>query len=137
MRKRLFHKKGSIMVETIIAITVVSLVIFTAVSLSISSMNTAQSAVRRAQAQHFAEDALVCFLAADNADQFSDALAFRGGFSDSTVTGSEHVYTLSGGNYQAVVQVEYPADGRATFHVQVTDRDGDVVASISQFTKGA
>ncbi len=137
MKKRLFNKKGSIMVEAIIALVIVSLVIFTAVSLSIASINTAQSAVRRAQAQHFAEDALVCFLAADNADQFSDALAFRGGFSDFTVTGSEHVYILSGSNYRAVAQVEYPVAGRATFLVQVTDRNGDVVASISQFQKGA
>lgn len=137
MKKRIFNKKGFAMAETIVAMAVVSLVTVTAVMLFFASARTTQSAVYKAQAQYFAEDALACFRTADDADQFSTAMELRGGFLEFSVTGgNKYCFTLNGSKFQAVAFVEYPAEGRASFHIEITDGD-DVVASISEFKKGA
>ena len=125
------------MVESIIALFIVSLVSITSVTLIFSSAQTALSATYKSQAQYFAEDALACFRAADSAAEFGDAITFRGGFSECTITGEEYTYTLSDSHFKAVVLAAYPTGERASFSIQITDKDGTVITSISDFKKGA
>jgi len=80
MKKRILSRDGFTLAESIIAMVIISLVTVTAVTLILSSTHTTQSAVQKAQAQYFAEDALTCFRAADSADRFVDAIAFSGGY---------------------------------------------------------
>lgn len=137
MKKRILNKKGFAIVETVMAMTIVSLVTITAVMLFFSSVRTTQSAVHKAQAQYFAEDAFACFRAADTADQFSNAMENRGGFMEFSITGgNKYCFTLNGSRFEAVAFVDYPAEGRASFRIEITDGD-EVVASISEFKKGA
>ena len=125
------------MVEVIIAMVVVTLVTITASSLFVTSTHTTQKAINKSQAQHFAEDAFVCFRAAETADQFSAAMELRGGYSEHAVTdGNKYTYTLSGSGFNAVAYVTYPAEGRATFRIEITDGDA-LIASIPEFKKGA
>ncbi len=137
MKKRILNKKGFAIAETIMAMTIVSLVTVTALMLFFSSVRTTQSAVHKAQAQHFAEDAFACFRAAETADQFSTAMELRGGFLEFSVTGgNKYCFTLNDSKFQAVAFVDYPAEGRASFCIEITDGD-EVVTSISEFKKGA
>jgi len=137
MKKRILNKNGFTLAESIVAIAIVSLVSITAVTLILSSTHTTRSAVHKAQAQYFAEDALACFRAAEDADQFVDAMEFCGGFLEYSVTGDTYVFTLKDSKFQAVALVEYPTEGRASFRIEVLDEDETVITSISQFKKGA
>ena len=125
------------MVEMVIAMVIVSIVSITAASLIRTSATTTQKAIYKAQAQYFAEDAFACFRAAENADQFTTAMELRGGFLEFSVTGgNKYCFTLSGSKFQAVAFVDYPAEGRASFRIEITDGD-EVVTGISEFKKGA
>lgn len=137
MKKRILNKKGMTMVEVIIAMAVVMLVTITALSIITSSTHTTQSALHKSQAQHFAEDAFACFRACETADQFADAMAFAGGYSECAVSGSQYTFLLNASRFTAVVTVEYPAGDRASFSIQITDDDDEVITSIPTFTKGA
>jgi len=136
MKKRILSRDGFTLAESIIAMVIISLVTVTAVTLILSSTHTTQSAVQKAQAQYFAEDALTCFRAADSADRFVDAIAFSGGYTELSVTGDTYVFTLADSRFRAVALVEYPTDGRASFSIEILDDDEDVITSISQFRKG-
>lgn len=137
MKKRILNKKGFTMMETIIAIVVVSLVSVAAVTLLMTSIHTTRTAIHKTQAQYFAEDVLTCFRASENASQFVEAVEFNGGFLEFAITGNKYVFTLADSKFQAVALVDYPVDGRPSFRIEILGDDDEVITSIPQFQKGA
>ena len=136
MRKMLRNKKGMTMVEVVIAMVVVLLVTVAAMSIILSSTHTTHTAVCRSQAQYFVSDAFTSFRASDSAEEFAAAMEFCGGYSECAVNENQYIFVLEDSGYVAVANVIYPADGRATFSIEVTDGNADVVASVPAFTKG-
>ena len=136
MKNRKLNKKGMTIVEVVIAMVVVTMVTIAAVTIILSSTHTTNSAVYKNQAQYFASDALACFRASSDAQQFEDAMAFRGGYSEHSVSENQYTFLLNDSKYVAVATVIYPIDGRPSFTIEVMNPNGDVVASIPTFTKG-
>ena len=130
------NKKGITIAEVVIAMAVVTIVTVTALSIAFTSTRSTQKGLDKTAAQYFAADAVECFRAAADAEQFETAMAFRGGYTlcESSAVDpekeSQHQYTyqLADSGYSAVVTLNYPDKERPSFNVVVTDHEGQVVA---------
>lgn len=116
--------------EAVIALSVITIVSITALSLIFSSISAKTSAVNRAKAQSFAENAWECFKASEDETEFIDNLAFAEGV---TLGKTEDKYVHEIGGYTVTITVDY--SGRATLNVAITEDDGEEVSSFT-YEKG-
>ena len=119
MFKRLKKRGGFFLMEAVIALSVVTVVSITALSLIFSSISAKASAVNRAKAQGFAENAWECFKASKGEEEFIDNLAFAEGVRLEKNTDNEYVHSVNG--YTVTVTVTVDFSGRATLNVSIKD----------------
>ena len=105
--KLLKNNKGFSVVEVVIAMVVVSLV--TATALSILSLSAAHSKTTtyKIDAQYLVSDAVECFKVSDTADEFYDALVFRGGWVGANRDGENYSFILEKSGYAVLVSTDY------------------------------
>jgi len=136
MNKKILNKNGISIAEVVIAMAVVTIVTVTSLSIVFTSTRSTQKAAYTTAAQYFAADAVECFRAAKDAEQFETAMTFRGGYTlcePSAVDPEkesqyQYTYQLADSGYSAVVTLNYPDKERPSFTVAVTDHEGRVVA---------
>lgn len=126
MMKRI-NKKGFSIVEVVIAMAVITLVTVTAISIATGADKNARTALYRTDAQLFAADAVECFKATNDVNDFKNALESRG------VPGYESeellFFNLSPSGYVATVNYN-------TNVITVTVYDNSNIVTQLTYTKG-
>lgn len=122
-------KKGFSLVEAVIALSVVVIVSFAALSLVLSSTTTKVNAVNKSKAQYFAYNALECFKASDSATEFENNIAFAEGI---TPTTDENTYTFVSEENKFTATVTIKGN---IFEITVWDKYDDEIISFD-YTKG-
>ena len=130
------RKNGFSIVECIIALTVVIIVSFTALSILLSAVSAKVTSVDIAYAQRFADNAWECFKAADNENEFIDFMRFAEGV---TLTGSDgnYSYVSEENKFTAEISVAGNEFGiRVFFDNNKEDRSDDEEIISFNYTKG-
>ena len=137
MRKRLLNKNGITIAEAVIAMTVITIVTVSAISIILSSTVSTKKATYITEAQDFALSALECFRTSENEDDFKSALEFIGGYSgEITENADNYTLTLENSGYNVSIIAEYSDSGADRFSVSVTDGESAVTDTI-EFTKAS
>lgn len=131
-------KRGFSMAEVVIALAVVVMVTFAALTLVLSSITVTRNAVNKSEAQDFASNVLECFLVTENLTDFINQVALA---EDKSLGGGEaaeggataFVYRNDQYKYIAYITVNFGAP-RPSFEIDVTDKDGDSFLAFS-YTK--
>lgn len=124
-------KKGFSLVEAVIALSVVVIVSFAALSLVLSSTTTKANAVNKSKAQYFAYNALECFKASDDTTEFESNMLFAAGIEIKLDENGQCTYLSEENKFTATVTI----DGN-TFEITVLDKYDDEIISFD-YTKGA
>ena len=133
--KLLKNNKGFSVVEVVIAMVVVSLV--TATALSILSLSAAHSKTTtyKIDAQYLVSDAVECFKVSDTADEFYDALVFRGGWRSYSKSdeGEQFYFIINNSGYLVQVKTNYSDQSENSLFIVVTDpaNNNDIVAELT------
>lgn len=122
-------KKGFSLVEAVIALTVVVIVSFAALSLVLSSTTTKVNAVNKSKAQYFAYNALECFKASDDTTEFENNIVFAEGLTP-TKDENTYIFVSEENKFTAAVTI----NGKA-FEITVWDKYNDEIISFD-YTKG-
>lgn len=122
-------KKGFSLVEAVIALSVVVIVSFAALSLVLSSTTTKVNAINKSKAQYFAYNALECFKASDSATEFENNIAFAEGITP-TIDENTYKFVSEENKFTATVTI----NGN-TFEITVWDKYDDEIISFD-YTKG-
>ena len=132
------------MVEAVIAMAVIAIVSATALSIAGSSNKNTRAAMQKLDAQYLAYDALECFKASQNEDDFYNA--FRNCRStidaETAIEGNEqfaYSYILTDSKYLVFVKVEYDdiqyGELEDTFSIMIQDTKGNTVSQILNYKK--
>ena len=132
---KITNKKGFSIAEVVIALAVISLVTITAISItSLSSSNT-QTFLNKADAQYLVADAVVCFKVSDTADEFYDALVFRGGWRSYSKSdeGEQFYFIINNSGYLVQVKTNYSDQSENSLFIVVTNpaNNNDIVAELT------
>lgn len=124
------NKKGFSIVEVVIAMAVITLVTVTAISIATGADKNARTALYRTDAQLFAADAVECFKATKNVNDFKNALESRGvpGYESEELT-TTLFFNLSPSGYVAIVIYD-------TNSISVTVSDNSNIVTQLTYTKG-
>ena len=139
MSKRKF-KNGYSIVEVVIALSVIVVISIAALSTVLSSVATKQAAINKTEAQNFAENAWECFKVSDDDEKFVSNVNFAEGVTLADGVAGENgykVYTYYSeeNKFTAQISVKFPANERAEFKIDVTDKNGKSIISFS-YQKG-
>lgn len=127
-RKRL-SRRGVTVVEAMVAMAIIAIVSFGALSVIRSSRSTAGADAAYEQARYRAEAALECFKFADDQTEFEQAL-------DGLLTKQDDGnYTYTASVATLTVTVTYPDGGRPTFKAVGTGKNNRSLFDIT-YTKG-
>ncbi len=137
---RMRKKNGFSLVEAVIALSMIVIVSVSAISVLLSSTATKTSAIRKSEAQRFADNVWECFKAAEDEAEFTSFVAFAETISLGEGVADEDgftTYTYTSDNYQFTVEISvtYTETERPVLTVAVFDDDGNVIISFS-YRKG-
>ena len=138
MKRYIRNKKGISIAECVIALTVITVISFAALSILLSSVSAKKAAVSRAEAQSFAESAFECFKASDNEAEFTANMQFA---ENVTLTGSEsegftrYTYQCEEDQYTAILDVKYSENERSELNIKVLDKNEKEIIAFS-YEKG-
>lgn len=123
-------KKGFSLVEAIIALTIVVIVSFAALSLVLSSATAKVNAVNKSKAQYFAYDALECFKASKSISDFESNMLFAAGIEIKLDENGQFIYLSEENKFTAEITA---IDN--TFKIEVLDKNQKEIISFD-YTKG-
>lgn len=117
MKLKRLNKRGFSLVEVIIAMAVVSIVTFAALSIIYPATDKTVEANAQSNAIYFASDAIECFKATKDSDEFFAALYYRMGIEDKQKQtlhtlieekGEEKIYSIPIDNkWKAIIALKY------------------------------
>ncbi len=123
-------KKGFSLMEAVIALTVVVIVSFAALSLVLSSATAKVNAVNKSKAQYFAYDALECFKASESISDFESNMLFAADIEIKLDENGQFTYLSEENKFTAEITV---IDN--TFKIEVLDKNKKEIISFD-YTKG-
>lgn len=157
MKLKRLNKRGFSLVEVIIAMAVVSIVTFAALSIIYPATDKTVEANAQSNAIYFVADAIECFKATEikgsvvsDYSEFDEALLFRGGVSiangcptqdpDNPVLGNcegcQKVVILNGSKYKAHMKFTSTMPGKINeITIEVTDSEGNEIVEKVTYTK--
>lgn len=94
--------------EVLIALTVISIVSVTALSIATKSAKHTANAMHKINAQYLVADVLECYKSSGSTAEFYDALDFRGGLSkaDPNDSDSERWFTMEDSGYIVLINAD-------------------------------
>ena len=132
------RKSGFVMAEVVIALSVILIVMVSALSISIHSISAKRKTVNESRANTFAENAWECFKTADSEEEFIDLVEFAEGVTLSDSNNSDnvgsYVYASEERDLQAKVTVDFTLE-RPTFSIEIQNNKEEIIVSFS-YTKG-
>jgi Tfp pilus assembly protein PilV len=124
-------KRGFTIAEVIIALTIIVIVSISSLSVIASAVSANVVSETNIKAQYFAESAWECFKVSENDAEFENNMKFAEGV-DLVKNGESGPYEYSpeNGKFKAVIEVAF-GDEKDTFHVTVTDSDGETIVELT------
>ena len=136
-------KKGFSLVEVVIALSVITVVTVTALSLTLSSVVARTTSLNKSYAQGFASDVIECFKAADGEEQFVDLVTFATGAnlqgeenSDLTDNKIHVTRKFDDRNFKAIIEVDYTT-ARPTLTITVNEADSEDEIIVLEYKRGS
>ena len=122
-------RRGFSIVEVMIAMTVVTIVCFSTLTILLSSQVSATRAMKHQQAQFYVEDVINCFRVAKDPDDFNNLVAGVFNEADASVDATNNTVTLKNGYV-----ITYEIKDNSTIEVNVSE-DGKQVVPPATYTK--
>lgn len=116
------NKKGFSITEVVIAMVIIAIVSVSALSAVIGSVNAKAAAANRTAAQDFAANALECYKATSNPNDFYTYLHTIYTEVKQSGNETEQKCTYAGTGWQAEMTVS-----ATDFHIEITDDDGNTI----------
>lgn len=108
MKLKRLNKRGFSLVEVIIAMAVVSIVTFAALSIIYPATDKTVEANAQSNAIYFAADAIECFKATRNSTEFFQALSHRSGLPVPPIDDSQpYYYPIDNNKWVAMITLNY------------------------------
>ena len=107
MKLKRLNKRGFSLVEVIIAMAVVSIVTFAALSIIYPATDKTVEANAQSNAIYFAADAIECFKATRNSTEFFQALSHRSGLPVPPIDDSQPYYYPIDNKWVAMITLNY------------------------------
>ncbi len=110
MKLKRLNKRGFSLVEVIIAMAVVSIVTFAALSIIYPATDKTVEANAQSNAIYFAADAIECFKVTRNSTEFFQALSHRSGLAVPPIDDSQPYYYPIDNKWVAMITLNYVTD---------------------------
>lgn len=136
MKLKRLNKRGFSLVEVIIAMAVVSIVTFAALSIIYPATDKTVEANAQSNAIYFAADAIECFKATRNSTEFFQALSHRSGLPVPTIDDSTPYDYPIDNKWKAIITLNYTGIAgevdSITIKIQSLDGTKDLIGPVTQ-----
>lgn len=136
MKLKRLNKRGFSLVEVIIAMAVVSIVTFAALSIIYPATDKTVQANAQSNAIYFASDAIECFKATRNSTEFFQALSHRSGLPVPPIDDSTPYDYPIDNKWKAIITLNYVTDIVTVDGTDVTVHNDSITIDI-QSTDGS
>lgn len=127
--KRKRNRRGVTIVETVIAMAIMTIVCYSALTVIKTSQTTAGEDGVYNQTRYRAQAALECFKFSDSLSEFESAVAYA------SFSGGNGYYTYDTYSAHLTLQVSYPENARPAFRAVARGKNGKLLFSI-EYEKG-
>ena len=119
---------------------VVSIVTVTALSILTMASDHTKATSYKIDAQYLVSDAIECFKVSDTADEFYDALVFRGGWVGANRDGENYYFILEKSGYAVRVSTNYENNERRFLNLAISifdpsDPDNSILIAEGTYKK--